>query len=258
MYYFLICPNRRWICWFCPLSRSQYPEAKKSWPKESSVTVIMYIWWVEENARSLWMVKLYQVCICCIGWVCSKATIWFIVYGCGVIPGKKLTFYLLLLLSQSEPYGTLKPKAIVGEMGVLYNQTRAATIEAKSESVMLYRVHGDTFKAVLNNQSNDDPQLLEKIDQAINQGGFCLSLGLRWNFQYLLISSTKRFLFFVGQLLVPSHSMEETLSGPINHPGNGFGDVGRVLFFNTTGGQFWVICWFRSFLFASPEAKSPL
>lgn len=62
---------------------------------------------------------------------------------------------------------------------MLYNQTRAATIEAKSETVVLYRVHGDTFKAVLNNQSNDDPQLLEKIDQAINQGGCCLSPGLR-------------------------------------------------------------------------------
>ena len=63
-------------------------------------------------------------------------------------------------------------------MGVLYNQTRAATIEAKTETVSLYRVNGDTFKAVLNNQANDDPQLLEKIDQAINQGWFPLSLTL--------------------------------------------------------------------------------
>ena len=62
---------------------------------------------------------------------------------------------------------------------MLYNQTRAATIEAKSETVSLYRVNGDTFKAVLNNQANDDPQLLEKIDQAINQGWFLpLSLTL--------------------------------------------------------------------------------
>ena len=49
-------------------------------------------------------------------------------------------------------------------------QTRAATIEAKTNAVTLYRVNDDAFKAVLNNQSNDDPELLEKIDQAINQG----------------------------------------------------------------------------------------
>lgn len=69
-----------------------------------------------------------------------------------------------------EPYGTLKPKAIFGELGVLYNQTRSATITGKSDSVSLFRVNGETFKAVLNRlTSNDDPELLEQIDQAINQ-----------------------------------------------------------------------------------------
>jgi len=71
-----------------------------------------------------------------------------------------------------EPYGTLKARAIFGEMGVLYNQTRAATVQSKSDSVALFRVNGDTFKSVLNQLTlsfEDDPQLMDKIDQAINQ-----------------------------------------------------------------------------------------
>jgi predicted membrane chloride channel (bestrophin family) len=69
-----------------------------------------------------------------------------------------------------EPYGTLKPGSIFGEMGVLYNQTRAATIVAKSDRVTLFRVDGYTFKRVLNRlASDDDPDELSKIDQAINQ-----------------------------------------------------------------------------------------
>ncbi|CAB9498691.1 dependent protein kinase regulatory subunit [Seminavis robusta] len=69
-----------------------------------------------------------------------------------------------------EPYGTLKPKAIFGELGVLYNQTRAATICAKSDSVTLFRVNGATFKDILNHYfSRDDPETLYLIDQAIDQ-----------------------------------------------------------------------------------------
>ena len=72
-----------------------------------------------------------------------------------------------------EPYGTLKPGAIFGELGVLYSQTRAATINAKSDTVSLFRVKGETFKSFLNSKLllsfNDDPELLEQIDQAINQ-----------------------------------------------------------------------------------------
>lgn len=67
-----------------------------------------------------------------------------------------------------EPYGTLKPKAIFGELGVLYNQTRAATITAKSDTVSVYRVHADIFRSVLNH-SQEDPQVLQQIDQAINE-----------------------------------------------------------------------------------------
>lgn len=69
-----------------------------------------------------------------------------------------------------EPYGTIKGKAILGELGVLYNQTRSATIVAKSDAVSLFRVNADTFKSVLNKLTvNDDPELLQQIDNAINQ-----------------------------------------------------------------------------------------
>lgn len=68
-----------------------------------------------------------------------------------------------------EPYGTLKSGAIFGEVGVLYNQTRKASILAKSDTVTVYRVRGDTFKSVLDlDSSDDDPDLFEKIEQAIN------------------------------------------------------------------------------------------
>jgi Cyclic nucleotide-binding domain len=70
-----------------------------------------------------------------------------------------------------EPYGTLRPMAIFGELGVIYNRTRAATITAKSDAgVVLYRIHGDAFKTILNPFiADDDPELLRKIDNAIDQ-----------------------------------------------------------------------------------------
>jgi CRP-like cAMP-binding protein len=70
-----------------------------------------------------------------------------------------------------EPYGTLKPKAVFGELAVLYRQSRAATITAKTDTVALYRVKGDAFKSILNHHqtTKDDPELLEKIDNVINQ-----------------------------------------------------------------------------------------
>ena len=71
-----------------------------------------------------------------------------------------------------EPYGTLSPKNIFGELAHLYNQTRAATISPKSDCVTLFRVNGDTFKTVLNRMAkndDEDPELLYKIDQAIMQ-----------------------------------------------------------------------------------------
>ncbi|GAX26970.1 hypothetical protein FisN_9Lh274 [Fistulifera solaris] len=70
-----------------------------------------------------------------------------------------------------EPYGTLTPGSIVGELGVLFNTTRAATITAKTETVTLYRVDADTFKRVLNRviPPADQSDLFATIDEAIKQ-----------------------------------------------------------------------------------------
>jgi CRP-like cAMP-binding protein len=69
-----------------------------------------------------------------------------------------------------EPYGTLRPMAIFGDLGVLQNKTRATTIFAKSDAVTYYRINGDTFQRILKNFiPDDDPELLLKIDSAIDQ-----------------------------------------------------------------------------------------
>lgn len=69
-----------------------------------------------------------------------------------------------------EPYGTLKPGAIFGELGILYESTRAATIEAKSLDVTYYRLRGDIFKTILNQPTDSwSWSDLKAIDDAINQ-----------------------------------------------------------------------------------------
>lgn len=70
-----------------------------------------------------------------------------------------------------EPYGTLNPGSIVGELGVLFNTTRSATITAKSETVTLYRVDAHTFKRVLNRviHVEADQNDFATIDEAIKQ-----------------------------------------------------------------------------------------
>jgi predicted membrane chloride channel (bestrophin family) len=68
-----------------------------------------------------------------------------------------------------EPYGTLLPMSIFGELGVLYNSTRGATVTAKSDRVVLYRINGTTFNHVLNKQSDDTPEEFMQIDKAIQQ-----------------------------------------------------------------------------------------
>ena len=69
-----------------------------------------------------------------------------------------------------EPYGVLRPQSIFGELAVLYNSTRAASVIAKTDKVALFRIDGDTFKSVLNTVQNTNDKLeLEKIDEAIMQ-----------------------------------------------------------------------------------------
>jgi len=70
-----------------------------------------------------------------------------------------------------EPYGTLKPRSIFGERGVLYKSPRAATISCKTDKVTLYRLDGDKLKRNLNENdylilSNETDDL---IDNAIQQ-----------------------------------------------------------------------------------------
>ena len=142
-----------------------------------------------------------------------------------------------------EPYGTLKPKAIFGELGVLYNQTRAATIVAKSERVSLFRVKGDTFKSVLHQLVCDgtDPATLASIDQAINQctgtislyGGDIIRtfkpnrawLWGRWrgtvfqhNFKTTTLNMLLSLLFIVGVRLVTDPTWSIGLTPDKSHP----------------------------------------
>jgi len=69
-----------------------------------------------------------------------------------------------------EPFGTLKPGAIFGELGILYNSTRKATIEAKSLDVIYYQLQGDIFKRILQEPTDSRSRSAwEEIDNAINQ-----------------------------------------------------------------------------------------
>jgi len=67
-----------------------------------------------------------------------------------------------------QPYGTIGKNAIFGDLGVLYNETRQATIMVKSDSVTLYRIYGDTFLNVLN-KPPESLVTMQQIDEAINQ-----------------------------------------------------------------------------------------
>ena len=71
-----------------------------------------------------------------------------------------------------EPYGILEQNTVFGEMGILYDEVRAATIMAESESLVYYQLKGDLFKkALLLNGKNSGIASFEKmqeIDEVIN------------------------------------------------------------------------------------------
>jgi len=74
------------------------------------------------------------------------------------------------------PYGILRSKTIFGELGVLYNQTRASTVSCRTPHVTLFRIPCDDFKNILNqrvtstdNDNGDDPEQLEAIDNVIKE-----------------------------------------------------------------------------------------
>lgn len=72
------------------------------------------------------------------------------------------------------PYGSLAPKCIFGELGVLYKANRAATIKIKTDYAVLFRASGEAFtKAFDVKPTNDTAEDVEddllEIDEAINQ-----------------------------------------------------------------------------------------
>ena len=69
-----------------------------------------------------------------------------------------------------EPYGILEQNTVFGEMGILYDEVRAATIMAESESLVYYQLAGDLFKAALNGKNGAIASLekMQEIDEVIN------------------------------------------------------------------------------------------
>lgn len=70
-----------------------------------------------------------------------------------------------------EPYGTLGQNAVFGEMGILYDEKRAATVMVESESLVYYQIAGDLFKAAFSASRSSQMVSLEKmqeIDDVIN------------------------------------------------------------------------------------------
>jgi Cyclic nucleotide-binding domain len=71
------------------------------------------------------------------------------------------------------PYGTFGPKSIFGELGVLQNTTRDATIYAKTDCVVLFRAAGTAFHNTLSLMPDGfdekEPVDMRDIDRAISQ-----------------------------------------------------------------------------------------
>lgn len=72
-----------------------------------------------------------------------------------------------------EPYDTLKPTDIFGELGVLYGDKRGATIAASTDTATLFRIDGRAFKDILLNRildsENMDLETMQQVDWAINK-----------------------------------------------------------------------------------------
>jgi len=67
-----------------------------------------------------------------------------------------------------EPYGIIGPGVVFGELGVLYDEQRAATISVKSEEVTYYQIPGEIFKATLNKPA-ESLSTMQEVDALINQ-----------------------------------------------------------------------------------------
>lgn len=130
-----------------------------------------------------------------------------------------------------EPYGTLQAKSIIGELAVMYNKNRSATVSTKSDTVTLYRIEGTTFKKLLNTLPRmDDAEQMKKIDDVLKQiagtkslfdGNFILPykpdrwwLWSRWKGTILLCSTLPtclNMLFSLVFILVTRQLTDPTL-----------------------------------------------
>ena len=76
-----------------------------------------------------------------------------------------------------EPYGILRPRTIFGELGIMYNRTRAATVSCRTPTSTLFRIPCADFKSILNQRivsvvGDDDAadqEELEALDNAIKE-----------------------------------------------------------------------------------------
>ena len=96
----------------------------------------------------------------------KKIDYFYVIYkgDCDVtVDGKKLPY----------PYGTLSEGTMFGELAMLYNVPRKATVSAKSDTITLFRVDRKTFRYFLDRQQpqeiDDVKEELKGIDSAIDK-----------------------------------------------------------------------------------------
>ena len=77
-----------------------------------------------------------------------------------------------------RPYGILRPQTLFGELGIMYNQTRQATVICRTPNCSVFQIPGDAFKTILNQRSSstaedatgnvDENVLLQEDDDIAN------------------------------------------------------------------------------------------
>lgn len=73
-----------------------------------------------------------------------------------------------------EPYGIIGQNTVFGEMGILYDEIRAATIMVASDTLTYYQIAGDIFKAALLSAESSSSTTtisfdkMQEIDEVIN------------------------------------------------------------------------------------------
>lgn len=67
-----------------------------------------------------------------------------------------------------EPYGIIGQGVMFGELGVLYNDTRAATILVESNTLTYYEIAGDLFTSAMSQSSNNPNQAIDDVINTIS------------------------------------------------------------------------------------------